>query len=114
MTKTLVGAGDPSGQPPAYLCDQHAERAVLGAMLQHRTASRHLVAVLEEGDFSVPAHREVFAAAAAAAAHGRRTDPLNVAAELKLRAARRRPAGARTDRCRTGGGDRRLLRGDRP
>lgn len=81
MTRTMVGAQEPPDGPEGRLGDPHAERAVLGAVVSGGPLAKHLLSVLEEGDFTVATHQDVFAAAAALTMHARRIDPVTVHAE---------------------------------
>jgi replicative DNA helicase len=55
---------------------------VLAALLTYPAMADHLTAVLDAGDFTLPDHRQVFAAATAAHRHGRPCTPAAVAAHL--------------------------------
>ncbi|NJP47771.1 DnaB-like helicase N-terminal domain-containing protein [Actinacidiphila epipremni] len=85
MTKTMVGSHEPPDGPEGYLCDPHAERAVLAAVMSSGPLTQHLVSVLEEGDFTDAMHRDIFSAAAALSLHAGRIDPIIVIAEAGRR-----------------------------
>lgn len=85
MTKTMVGAQEPPDGPENYLCDPHAERAVLAAVVSGGPLTQHLLSVLKEGDFTDAMHRDIFAAAAALSMHANRIDPITVIAEAGRR-----------------------------
>jgi replicative DNA helicase len=83
VTKTVVGAQEPPERPEGRLCDLHAERAALAAVVCGGPLTQHLLVVLEEGDFTDEMHRGVFAAAAALSMHARRIDPTAVIGEAE-------------------------------
>ena len=85
MTKTLIGAQEPPDGSRGHLCDSHAERAVLAAVVSGGPLTHYLVSVLEEGDFADPMHRDIFAAAAALSMRARRITPTAVVAEAEGR-----------------------------
>jgi len=82
MTRTLIGAPDPDQPPQPELRDEHVERMVLAALLAYPSLSAHLIVVLDGGDFTTPAYRQVFRAAAAARDRGRPCTPAAIAAYL--------------------------------
>lgn len=82
MTKTLIGTPDPDQPPQPARSDEHAERMVLAALLTYPSLTTHLTAVLNGKDFIVPAHRQVFRAAAAAHDQGRPCTPAAITAHL--------------------------------
>ncbi|WP_405763878.1 hypothetical protein OG539_43140 [Actinacidiphila glaucinigra] len=86
MPKTLISTPDPD-QPPSepVLCDEHAERTVLAAVLHHPQLVSYLMAVLHATHFSSPACREIFLAAAAIHHHNEPCTPAAVTAELEHR-----------------------------
>ncbi|WP_326580658.1 hypothetical protein OIE69_41590 [Actinacidiphila glaucinigra] len=84
MSKTLIGTPDPDQPSPGpALCDEHAERMVLVALLQHSQLVPYLMAVLRPTHFSSPACRDVFRAAAAVHRHKEPCTPAAVTAELE-------------------------------
>lgn len=85
MAKTMVGAGEPPDEPTGRLRDPYAERAVLAAVLLGDPLTRHLVSVLEEGDFTDAVYQEIFAAAVVITARGRRIAPVAVITEVERR-----------------------------
>ena len=71
------------GQPMPQSLD--AERSVLGAMMQDEKALNLAVESLKASDFFLPAHREIFSAAAAVMKNGMAVDLVTLEAELHRR-----------------------------
>ncbi|WNF01373.1 DnaB-like helicase N-terminal domain-containing protein [Streptomyces luomodiensis] len=85
MTKTLTGGLHDPGQPPPRPSDEHAERMVLAALLQHPASTTHLTAILDTKHFTTPAHQQVFSAAVAAYRRNQSCAPADVLAEMARR-----------------------------
>jgi replicative DNA helicase len=98
--------------------DLDAEQSVLGGMLLSKDAIADVVEVLKGHDFYRPAHETIYGSILDLYAKGEPADPITVAAELTKRGEitkrRRRLVSAHPGPDGPDGGERRVLRGDRP
>lgn len=97
--------------------DLDAEQSVLGGMLLSKDAIADVVEVIKGHDFYKPAHETIFQAILDVYAKGEPADPITIAAELTKRGEINKVGGAsylHTRPDRSDGGERRVLRGDRP
>lgn len=86
MSMTVIGTPGPDHPSPGpALCDEHAERMVLAALLHDRRFTHYLLAFLRATFFSSPVHKDVYCAMDAVRSHNEPFTPAALAAELDLR-----------------------------